>query len=714
MKKIKLLLLLTLITFGQNYTEESANTDTSSIDNQKQTEETKKISSWNKIAELYLPSLPRKQEEQKETVEEQQKKLEANPNLLLEKMFSQIIERDKVELILNMLAKNAHIEFDPANKIVDDETYQDLTIFCGKQEEPSSNFINISNRTKTIAGRAINLDLLYNPTTDIEKLKIRQKGIKELVKNEVLYSQLKTKLEQLSEHETGIISLWNEHIISNVNVLTKYFYIKDLIPPVHTKIVKFNEKTSDYLNGSRIFTDFKRIYESLLATLINLFINAKINFSKEVSEKLEENRWLTTFPNRIEEFWLLPITLSGMFFIKDKKKKHKFIKIMIAPFLIMMAYGIYKSIYEKETTSSSMNKILKAVQNFINTSKEIEEIISQNEPLKNSLSTLSCKSKFDYENSNEFKYLLKIFKSNSFSKEPNFLSLKGKILSAFYILKKIRMEFFPAYEFVGKVDAIVGIANIYNEHKNLNSKYCFANYLESNTPQISLNEFWNPFIETEKAITNSLSLGKIDQKNTDRCCLLTGPNAGGKSTSLKAIALAALLSQSLTIAPAQEISLTPFKKIVTLLNITDACGQESLYQAHTKRAKFALDEIKKLQSNEFALIIPDELYNSTGEEYATALYYSTLKHIAQNYPNVIFSAATHFPYLSKLEKETNGIVKNYKMQEAAYDENGKLQWTYKILPGINSQNISIHIAKQYGQDEAVLQEAQKVVEQFQN
>ena len=58
-------------------------------------------------------------------------------------------------------------------------------------------------------------------------------------------------------------------------------------------------------------------------------------------------------------------------------------------------------------------------------------------------------------------------------------------------------------------------------------------------------------------------------QNKNKTVLITGPNAGGKSTIIKSIVLSAYLSQTLTLAACKKIKLTPFDltKVILMFQI---------------------------------------------------------------------------------------------------------------------------------------------------
>ena len=61
---------------------------------------------------------------------------------------------------------------------------------------------------------------------------------------------------------------------------------------------------------------------------------------------------------------------------------------------------------------------------------------------------------------------------------------------------------------------------------NDNATYCFASYIEQETPYIKAQNFWTPFIDPQEVVTNDIELGNT---NGPRDAIISGPNAGGKS-----------------------------------------------------------------------------------------------------------------------------------------------------------------------------------------
>jgi DNA mismatch repair protein MutS len=194
-----------------------------------------------------------------------------------------------------------------------------------------------------------------------------------------------------------------------------------------------------------------------------------------------------------------------------------------------------------------------------------------------------------------------------------------------------------------------------------------------------------------------------------RNVILTGPNAGGKSTFLKGLALNIILAQTIGIVPARHMSLTPFNSINTYLNIPDdTAGGKSLFKAEVLRAQQLLMNTKALKNNQFGFSIMDEMFSGTSPKEGEAASYAVAKKFGE-LPNNILLLATHFPKLTQLENATNNF-KNYKVC-VTFDDQGNIVYPYKLEAGIADQNVAINILKEEGFDTSILDDAHELLQQ---
>ena len=194
----------------------------------------------------------------------------------------------------------------------------------------------------------------------------------------------------------------------------------------------------------------------------------------------------------------------------------------------------------------------------------------------------------------------------------------------------------------------------------------------------------------------------IDIKNN---ILITGPNAGGKSTFIKSVILNIILSQTVGISSAESFEMTPFKLIETYLHIPDSKGTSSLFEAEMFRSKDYIEKIKSLEKTDFSFIVLDEIFSSTNYIEGFSGAYSILKKLS-SFRNTLSITTTHYTDLEILEKDTKGKIVNYKF-EVDYKD-GEIIFNYLLKKGISRQYIALDLLKKNGFDEDIIEDAIKM------
>lgn len=256
---------------------------------------------------------------------------------------------------------------------------------------------------------------------------------------------------------------------------------------------------------------------------------------------------------------------------------------------------------------------------------------------------------------------------------------------------------------LAEVDAYLSCANLYKEHQDGTNVYSFAKYIEQDTPYLNVQNMWNPFVGPEKSVANSVELGR----NLPQNIILTGPNAGGKSTFSKGITLNTLLAQTIGIVPAASCTLTPFAKVNTYMNISDdTAGGNSLFKTEVMRAQELLNTILTLPKNQFSLSVMDEMFSGTSPKEGEAASYAVAKNIGSHKHSMAI-IATHFPLLKELETETQNF-KNYQVR-VVHHEDGSFSYPFMLEKGAADQNVAISILQNEGFESSILAEAHAIL-----
>jgi DNA mismatch repair protein MutS2 len=183
---------------------------------------------------------------------------------------------------------------------------------------------------------------------------------------------------------------------------------------------------------------------------------------------------------------------------------------------------------------------------------------------------------------------------------------------------------------------------------------------------------------------------------SERTLLVSGPNTGGKTVLLKALALISLMAQSGIPAPVGPESAIPCFDDV----FADIGDEQSLqaslstFSAHLKH----LTEIIERASSE-SLVLIDELGSGTDPLEGAALGGAILESLTKRGTTTI--ATTHLGALKELAGEVSGVV-NASLQ---FDSE-RLAPTYRLTKGVPGRSYGLAIARRLKMDEAVLQRAE--------
>lgn len=194
-----------------------------------------------------------------------------------------------------------------------------------------------------------------------------------------------------------------------------------------------------------------------------------------------------------------------------------------------------------------------------------------------------------------------------------------------------------------------------------------------------------------------------------RHIILTGPNASGKTTLLKAIAINTLLSQQVGLGFYDEYALVePYRYVHSYLNIPDTSERDSLFEAETRRCKKILEKIANSSTGDRHLCIFDELFSGTNPVDASSSAYSFLKHLCSHYPQVDFVLTTHYTDICRKIEDTEPEAKerqmtNYQMS-VLENENHFLTMTYQMVAGISEIKGASHILENMGFPDEIVQE----------
>jgi predicted ATPase len=224
--------------------------------------------------------------------------------------------------------------------------------------------------------------------------------------------------------------------------------------------------------------------------------------------------------------------------------------------------------------------------------------------------------------------------------------------------------------------------------------------------KLKKDKYWSlPFYSNQTrilAIHNPiLNIQQSNPVSLEKNLIITGVNAGGKTTYVKSIASNIILSQTFGIINALKGEMIIYDALIAIMRIKDEVGISSYFEAETSYCNKMIEIADELSKNgKKGVFILDEPMHSTPPLEAISVAYSITKYLG-NLKGIRLIITTHFHKLIELEKDNNFI----NLSVSATKKDGKFVFDYKIKKGGSRQTIAIELLEKHKLKEEIINSA---------
>ncbi|MDT8716390.1 DNA mismatch repair protein MutS [Clostridium sp. 19966] len=519
-----------------------------------------------------------------------------------------------------------------------------------RDKSKKDSLLHIIDRTSTSMGSRMIRKWLEQPLINKVLIEDRLDAVEEIRNNFSILSELKEALKKVYDIERiiGKISAQSVNakemlsLKSSVNNIPK---IRNIIKDSNSNLLSFIYSNLDELTDIYKILDHSIIESPSLSVKEGNII--KDGYNPEIDElrkaKIHGREWIASLENQEREF-------TGIKSLKVGYNK---------------VFGYYIEISKSNYSSIPKDRYIRK-QTLANAERFITEDLKVMEE-----KILGAEEKLC---SLEYNVFVEI--RNSIETNINRMKTSARLIS--------------------EIDCITSLADV-----ALENNYCKPKINEEG--YINIKDGRHPVVE--KVINKGTFICNdvyLNNKN-DQMIIITGPNMAGKSTYMREVALASILTQIGSFIPASSADICICDRIFTRIGASDDLSSgKSTFMVE-------MSEVANILNNATnnSLVLLDEVGRGTSTYDGLSIAWAVIEYISNN-DNLKCKTlfATHYHELTKLEGEIPG-VKNYSV--SVKEIGNEIVFLRKIVRGGADQSYGVEVAKLAGLPQKVIDRSKEIL-----
>lgn len=484
-------------------------------------------------------------------------------------------------------------------------------------------------------------------------------------------------IDEITANDLDIDKIFMEYNYSVSGAGDDYFYYRLRTPVESPEKLKTDEPKIQYV------LENKEVRKSLIQYFLGIGRMNRVSFTDFI-DVLESAEPKSVMPDVL---CLILIFLSvGLIFINAP--------IGILALVSTFAFNII-SYYKKRGEMEAYTVGCSYIMSFLSNVKKLDSY--KGTPIEEDISNIQDICKKLNKMSRSYSFVSKSYRQTGAGNPLDIfadyikMTLHIDIIKFNILLAKFKehiSDFEKLYYLTGKLESYINIASF----REALTGYSIPE-IDNSFIGINAKNVYHPLLENP--VKNDI--------DTKKSVLITGSNASGKSTFLKAVAINVLLSETINTCAADMFKCPKYTIFSSMSLRDDITKGDSYFMAEIKSFKRIVDYVDK--HNEKVIAFTDELLRGTNTIERIAACNSILKNLAS--ANTLVFSATHDIELTDL---LEGQYANYHFDEDFVDDD--VVFNYKIKEGKATSKNAIKLLNVMGFDDDVVNKAQNLADKF--